>query len=654
MRKIAFALACGLALFGAFSTPTHVAAASSGAKVVIVVGAVEGTTSSYRADADAAAAVFAKYTSNVVKVYSPNATWANVQAAAAGASVFVYLGHGSGYPNPYNAKLVAGDNGMGLNSKAGNGDSDLQYYGASYMAQLNLAPNAIVILNHLCYASGDSEPGYGLPSLATAETRVDGYASGFLHGNARAVIAEGLRDISPYITALFTTHETIDQMWKSVPYFHNNVTTWSSANAGFTSEIDPDISHPQSDGDYYYRSLVVEPGLTTDSVGQAAPAITYDPTTFYTMTPERVLDTRVANGLPGRLAANQPGTFQVAGRGDIPAAATAVTGNLTVVNPSSGWALYLGPVATSAPSTSTINFVKGDVKGNSLTIGLGTGGTLSVTYMGNSGNATDVVFDVTGYFLPNTGGARFHALTPTRLVDTRLARGLPGPITANTPATFTVLGQAGIPSNAVAVTGNVTVANPTFGWAVYLGPDPDPAPSTSTVNFSAHEAKSNSVTIAVGAGGTLSATFLSHAGNTTDFIFDVTGYYAPDSSGAQFVPIAPVRLLDTRANNGLSGKFSSNTPRWLQITGRSGIPATTQAIAGNVTVVDETYGWAVYVGPDASASPTSSSTNFVKGDIIGNGLVVATRSDGAVGITYMSIGGQTTNVVLDVSGYFTP
>jgi hypothetical protein len=657
MRKLAFALACGLALSGAFFSPAHVAATSSGAKVAIIVGATQGTTASYRADGDQIATVFAKYTSNIVKVYSPNATWANVQAAALGASVLVYIGHGSGYPNPYVSYLQPnGDNGMGLNyttgSKAKN-DNYTQYYGENYMAQLGLAPNAVVLLWHLCYASGDSEGGYGAPSVSVAKTRIDGYASGFLRGNARAVIAEGVRSISSYVDDLFTTHQSILSMWETAPSFHNNESSWpSSRNAGFTSYMDPDYQHPASDGDPYYRSLVVQPGLSTDDVGGRP--IIYDPTTFYTMTPLRVLDTRVNNGLSGKVKANIPGTFQVAGRGSIPSNATAVTGNLTVANPSFGWALYLGPQPMSVPYTSTINFNKGEIKGNSLTIGLNTDGTLSVTYMSNPGNTTDVVFDVTGYFLPNTSGARFHAITPTRIVDSRIDLGLSAPLVANQPSTFQVLGKAGIPSNAIAVTGNVTVADPTFGWAVYLGPEPDPSPSTSTVNFLTNQVKANSVTIALGSGGKLSATFMSHDGNTADLVFDVTGYYAPDSTGMRFTPLTPARLMDTRINNGLSGKFGSNSPRWLPIAGRANIPSSAKAIAGNVTVVNESFPWAVYVGPDASTSPSTSSINFVKGDIVGNGLVVAITSGGTVGLTYMSIYGQSTDVILDVTGYYTP
>ena len=290
---------------------------------------------------------------------------------------------------------------MGLNATAGNGDSDLKYYGENYMAQLDLAPNAVVILNHLCYASGDSEAGNGLPALSVAETRVDGYASGFLRGNARAVIAEGLGSIAPYIDAIFSTHETIDQLWKSVPDFHNHVTNWESTqNAGFTSQIDPDIAHPQSDGDYYYRSMVSLPGLTTDDIGRGSTTQVVSGATYHPLTPARLLDTRSGVGLSGKLVANTPATFGVSGRGGVPAGATGVTGNLTVTGSSAGWAVYLGPAPVASPTSSTINFTKGQVLANGLTVALSTAGALSATYMSTTGATTDLVFDVTGFFTP--------------------------------------------------------------------------------------------------------------------------------------------------------------------------------------------------------------------------------------------------------------
>ena len=52
----------------------------------------------------------------MVRVFSPNATYAAARAAVNGANIIVYIGHGSGYPNPYSGTLqTAWNNGWGLN-----------------------------------------------------------------------------------------------------------------------------------------------------------------------------------------------------------------------------------------------------------------------------------------------------------------------------------------------------------------------------------------------------------------------------------------------------------------------------------------------------------------------------------------------------------
>jgi hypothetical protein len=72
---------------------------------------------------------------------------------------------------------------------------------------------------------------------------------------------------------------------------------------------------------------------------------------------------------------------------------------VTVVNSSAGWAEYLGPAPIASPTTSTVNFATGEVAGNNLTVALSSTGTLSATYISSAGNKTDLVFDVTGYFV---------------------------------------------------------------------------------------------------------------------------------------------------------------------------------------------------------------------------------------------------------------
>jgi hypothetical protein len=660
MRKLAFALAIGLlASAGGLGTAVQRAdAAASGAKVVIVVGAVEGMTTSYRTDGDAAAATFSKYTSNIVKVYSPNATWAAVQAAAQGASVLVYLGHGSGYPNPYNKNPVAGDNGMGLNATAANTDYNRQYYGAGYMAQLNLAPNAVVFLNHLCYASGDSEGGRAILdglTLAMAQTRVDGYASGFLNGNARVVIAEGMGSLSPYIDALFSTHQTIDQMWKTYPGFHNHVTSWASTyNAGYTSQIDPDLDHPQSDGDVYYRSMVSLPGLTTDSVGQDL-TTTYAPATYHALTPSRILDTRNGIGLSGPSASHSARAFQVTGAGGVPAGATAVTGNVTVTAQTSAGYLYIGPTSTNNPTSSTLNFPVGDDRANGVTVALSGTGSLSVTFVApTSGPTAHVIFDVTGYFTPDTSGATYHALTPTRILDSRSGTGLTGAFVSHTARTFAVAGgTSGVPANATAVTGNMTVTGQGSAGYLFIGPIAMDNPTSSTLNFPVGDDRANGVTVALGTGGSLSITFVAPGpGPTAHAIFDVTGYFTADTSGAKYTPLTPTRVLDTRSGTGLSGAFGSHSARTFSV---GGVAANTSAVTGNLTVTGQTSLGYLYIGPNATDNPTSSTLNFPLGDDRANGVTVALGSGGVLSVTFVApTAGPTTQVIFDVTGYFAP
>jgi flagellar hook assembly protein FlgD len=277
LRRLAAAAAlAALTAFGV-SAPTSAAVPVSNAKVVIIVGATEGTTSTYRSYADQAYAEAIKYTSRVTKVYSPNATWSKVKAAAAGANILLYYGHGNGWPSPYpyDPQYTTKD-GMGLNDPTHLSDSVHKYYGEPSMAQLGLAPNAIVLLGNLCYASGNSEPGGTAPSVSVARQRIDNYSAGFLKGGARAVIADGHGGLISYIRGLFTSSRTIVDLWRSVPDFHGHATAFASTRSpGYTAYSDPDTT---SGG--YYRSLVTKPTITTTAVINAAGDTGVDPATL--------------------------------------------------------------------------------------------------------------------------------------------------------------------------------------------------------------------------------------------------------------------------------------------------------------------------------------------------------------------------------------
>ncbi|OGO58441.1 MAG: hypothetical protein A2V85_06335 [Chloroflexi bacterium RBG_16_72_14] len=222
-------------------------------KVVLVVGPVGSLTASYRSQADKAAAAAAAAGAQVVKVYSPDATWPAVQRAAEGASIVVYLGHGNGWPSRYRDALYPPtQNGFGLNPVAGVDDSTHQYFGEAFIDDLDLAPNAVVVLSHLCYASGNTEPGLSEGTADLAVQRVDNYAAGFLRAGARAVVAEGHMGPAYYVKSLLTTGLTIEQIWNRSPTAKGHAFGVASVRSpGFTARLDPD----KATGGYF-RSLV--------------------------------------------------------------------------------------------------------------------------------------------------------------------------------------------------------------------------------------------------------------------------------------------------------------------------------------------------------------------------------------------------------------
>jgi hypothetical protein len=665
MRKLTFALAIGLLAVGtAFvGNASRVVAASPTpyqTKVVIVVGQVQSVTAHYRSDADRAAEVFARYTTDITKVYSPNATWSAVKAAAKGANILVYLGHGSGYPNPYNSYLVPnGDNGMGLNAVAGSSDSRTYYYGENYMAQLELAPNALVILNHLCYASGDSENGLPNPTLAVAKTRVDGYASGFIRGGAKAVIAEGTNGISYYIDTLFSGHTTVDAMWKGAPSFHNNVISYtSSRNPGYTSQMDPNVAGSVAGGrDVYYRSMVSIPTLATDNVisGHTAPFVSKSGS-YYALTPTRVVDTRPGHvGPVGSLTSGGGYNYQIAGLGGVPADAIAITANVTVTGQTgAGW-LYLGPTAGAAPIASTINFPVGDTRANGVTVALSPQGTVGAWYVAGGGKTMYLIIDVTGYFLTGTAGAGYVQFGPRRVLDTRPGAGntgLSGKFVEGQHRLIQIAGVAGLPkSGIVAVAGNITVVRPSAKGYVMLGPDPTDTPSSSTISFPANDIRANNVVVPVNADGTLSAVYIGSGGASLDLVLDISGYFTA-SGGALYNTLNPARIMDSRSGIGVSGPFAAKKAKTLQVTGHGGVPAGAVAITANLTVTSQTFGGFAAVGPSIDASTNFSNLNFPVRDSRANGVTVPLAKKGTLALIYVAPAGQTANLLLDVTGYY--
>lgn len=210
-----------------------------------------------------------------------------------------------------------------------------------------------------------------------------------------------------------------------------------------------------------------------------------DASVLVSVTPTRVLDTRLDVGLEGPLVAGQgrvldlTGTIPVVLPGNkpgsaqlIPDGATAIVANLTAVAPTAiGYVSIRPGNAVGEPTTSNINVTQpGAVLPNSVTVPLHTDGTVNLYYFGVQPGATaDVLLDVVGYYTAGGTGPQ----GPPGPVGATGARGPSGPVGATGPQ-----GPAGAAGNSaryqrlVAITGGpAPTANIEQYTSIALGAD---------------------------------------------------------------------------------------------------------------------------------------------------------------------------------------
>jgi len=121
---------------------------------------------------------------------------------------------------------------------------------------------------------------------------------------------------------------------------------------------------------------------------------------FFTLDPCRVIDTRNTNGPLGgpKLAAGAPRTFPVTGVCGIPASAKSIAVNLAVNAPESAGFVRLFAGNGAPPDVSAINFAEGQTRAGNAVVLLATDGSGSLAIQNLGAGAVHVILDVTGYF----------------------------------------------------------------------------------------------------------------------------------------------------------------------------------------------------------------------------------------------------------------
>ena len=367
------------------------------------------------------------------------------------------------------------------------------------------------------------------------------------------------------------------------------------------------------------------------------------PATYTPVTPRRVLDTRSGVGAPagkvgpGRsvgLVVRDPARAQ----DPVPAGATAVILNVTVVGATVPTYVTAFPSGTPAPLASNVNLRPGETVPNLVTVQLGTDGAVSLR---NAAGSVHLVADLAGYYTPDAAGVGFAAVDPGRVLDTRSGVGAPRSrvgagrfvdlrVTGTLPTTDgrTVT----VPAQATAVVLNLTAVTPSQATAVRAYPTPADAavPTVSNLNPRAGQTVANLVTVAVGQGGSVR---LRNDVGTVDLLADVAGYYAA-SAGGRFVPVAPVRFLDTRTGTG-AAPISTTAGGFvdLRVAGVRGVPAGATAAVLNLTGTAVSAATVVRAYPSgAAAVPQVSNLNLLAGSTRANLSVVRIGDQGRVRI----------------------
>ncbi|MGW0467753.1 hypothetical protein ACWDX6_21195 [Streptomyces sp. NPDC003027] len=233
-------------------------------------------------------------------------------------------------------------------------------------------------------------------------------------------------------------------------------------------------------------------------------------------------------------------------------------------------------------------------------------------------------------------------VTPARLMDTREGLGVPkAKVTPGSTVKLKVGGVAGVPAeNLTAVVLNVTATNPTATSFVSVYPYGTQRTSASNLNFKAGQTVPNLVTVPVVNGW---VEFYNRSG-TVDLLADVAGYYTEGTSGAEYQPVTPSRLMDTRTGTGVP-KAKVGAGKTVTLTIRE--PGVT-AVAMNVTATNATSSSFVSVYPYGTTRTAASNLNFTAGQTVPNVVIVPVK-DGK--ITFYNKNGSV-DLIADVAGYF--
>lgn len=384
---------------------------------------------------------------------------------------------------------------------------------------------------------------------------------------------------------------------------------------------------------------------------------------FTPISPARVLDTRPGESpnalltvpkqpIGGTNALRVPMTNLPGGR--TPSTGVgAVSLNVTVTNPAAAGFLTAYPCG-DLPLVSNVNFVAGQTVPNAVIAPLSASGELCLF----SNVPTDVIVDINGWFLSNTG---FTAVTPARVFDSRAGQS-PNALVAipkqkyggsNVLQVNVANLRGATPASGIgAVSMNVTVTNPEAAGFLTVYPCGGAVPLVSNVNFVAGQTVPNAVIAPVPASGQLC--FFSNV--PTDIIADINGWFSTANTG--FNTVAPTRVFDTRPGESPNAvrtvekrKVGGGYVLEVTFTGLPGglTPASgVGAVSLNLTATNPEAAGFVTAFPCGTTPPFVSNLNYQAGQTVANAALSTLSADGK--LCFFS--NVPTDLIADLNGWF--
>ena len=267
------------------------------------------------------------------------------------------------------------------------------------------------------------------------------------------------------------------------------------------------------------------------------------------------------------------------------------------------------------------------------------GYVLDINATGNSGSGGP-----TSNPRPGGAGDWLTATTPRRVLDTRQAGSLSGPVPAGRDLAIAI---DDLPADTTAVVVNLTAVAPRGNGFFSLTPcgvaDDE---RTSSLNFEAGRNIANSVIVPVSTTGSTAGQICLFSSVPADALLDLTGSIGA-SGELSLEQLGSARLVDTRNGTGIGRRVAANVSTPISLEAMLGSD-TVGAVALNVTAVRPSSNGFLTIDDCSAGQQPTSSLNFTAGEIRGNNGIFALGQGQRLCVTSSTA----TDITIDVTGEF--